>query len=985
MKRCFLLQALACLLVMSCSINELEQKTFLSGDDVFFASLESYSDPDTRVYVDENIKILWDKDDRISIFNMITYNQEYRFAGETGDNSGAFKKVPNDDFVTGNEMDFICAIYPYLESTRISNKGVLSLTLPAEQVYREDSFGPGANTMISSTEDNLLKFKNVGGYLVLKFYGDGVSVSSIKLEGNNGEKLSGAATVKPAVGVIPNITMASTAGSSITITCDEPVELGATKEEATQFWMVVPPTKFSQGFKLTVTDPDGNEFVKETSANLSIARNGVLRISAINVPLGKATDLSANGTANSYIIPSAGLFKLKADVKGNSTKALDGTPTTAEVLWESFNTDVLPTAGDIVKNVLYKDGYLFFEATGKAGNALVAVKDENNTILWSWHLWATNYNPEVEFDVYSGSNAEMMNRNLGALSKTPGDALANGLLYQWGRKDPFLGSSSINQSITSAAIPEGTANQLVYKTEESGTMEYTIQHPTHFINVYNDNWMNIPDYSLWTTTKTEFDPCPPGWRVPSASVYASWQIVEYDYQNYGVTFGSGYSSPATWYPFSGQIYGELCDVGDRFDHWTVTTDGSSAVSPHAGPDYFNLTSYYDGAGFGQSVRCVRETYQEPIPNGPIPLNQIWYTSTDGEIINPSEGTVFYNESGEPLTFTNRWINDKWVLEFSDDVAYWRGSWFHNYPGGMNNRLESLGLPASIQGGLFAGLDQEELFYAAGLNPGIQRFYGEYGGIADDGHLLLIGEDYSIVLGCANSFTGTITVPEGVTAIHHYGFHYSRMSKLILPSTITKLDIYCLEDCSLLTDIYCYATDCPETSNSIWTYVHTSGTLHYPIGSEYSSFNLPRGWTRTGDIMEGYEWITLSEDVLGSTHSGNDYNRVLDEKFYFAKLRVDTSVPDALVWVCMTFLSDANPDFAAFWSQYVKTEVEYCYTGMNSNWGLNIDDDHPSQYLYGTEISDNIIEFDFTSLALKTYISSYQKNVDLSGVQVLVKK
>ena len=291
MKNALFLLSLACLLLVSCSINELDNNDRIQlGNDIFYASLESYSDPDTRVYVDENIKILWDADDRITIFNKYTYNQEYRFAGATGDNAGAFKKVPNDDFVTGNDMDFICSVYPYNESTSISNKGVLSLNLPAEQAYREDSFGPGANTMVSATEDNQLKFKNVGGYLVLKFYGDGVSVSSIKLEGNNGEKLSGAATVKPAVGVIPNITMASTAGSSITITCDEPVELGATKEEATQFWMVVPPTKFTQGFKLTVTDPDGNEFVKETSANLSIARNGVLRISPIEVVLPEPSE-----------------------------------------------------------------------------------------------------------------------------------------------------------------------------------------------------------------------------------------------------------------------------------------------------------------------------------------------------------------------------------------------------------------------------------------------------------------------------------------------------------------------------------------------------------------------------------------------------------------------------------------------------------------------------------------------------------------------
>ena len=36
----------------------------------------------------------------------------------------------------------------------------------------------------------------------------------------------------------------------------------------------------------------------------------------------------------------------------------------------------------------------------------------------------------------------MMDRNLGATSATPGNVGSLGLLYQWGRKDPFLGSSS---------------------------------------------------------------------------------------------------------------------------------------------------------------------------------------------------------------------------------------------------------------------------------------------------------------------------------------------------------------------------------------------------------------------------------------------------------------------------------------------------------------------------------------------------------------
>ena len=283
MRRDIFLQPLICLLAVSCSVYDFDtQDTSTSSQDVFHAFLESYSEPDTRVYVNENIKILWDAKDRISIFQKLTYNQEYEFKGATGENSGKFEKTSNP-FVVGNLLDFICAVYPYQETTGIDNNDVLKFEFPAEQIYRKDSFGPGANTMVSVTKEDPLMFKNAGGYLVLKFYGKGISVSSITLEGRNEEPLSGEATWKPAIGAVPDFAFASKAGSSITLSCTEPVALGATKEEATVFWIVVPPTDFKKGVKLTVTGTDGKTITKETDKDLTIVRNTLLRVSPVEV------------------------------------------------------------------------------------------------------------------------------------------------------------------------------------------------------------------------------------------------------------------------------------------------------------------------------------------------------------------------------------------------------------------------------------------------------------------------------------------------------------------------------------------------------------------------------------------------------------------------------------------------------------------------------------------------------------------------------
>lgn len=291
MKKSLFFKGLSALLLglslTACQNKELDVAVSpdIDGSPVFYAEVEQAEDPESKVYVDENLMVLWHADDRVSIFNKYTFNWQYRFDGETGANAGIFKKVPTEDFVTGNSIPSIYAVYPYRESTSINNECVLTLQLPASQTYTELSFGPGANTMVSATEDNSLLFKNLGGYLVLKLYGEGVSISSICLEGNNGEKLAGKATVTAPVGGIPSVTMSESGTGQLSIQCPEPVALGATAENFTEFWFVLPPTTFSQGFTVTVTDKNGNSFEKRMTKSLTISRNHLTRMSPIEVEI----------------------------------------------------------------------------------------------------------------------------------------------------------------------------------------------------------------------------------------------------------------------------------------------------------------------------------------------------------------------------------------------------------------------------------------------------------------------------------------------------------------------------------------------------------------------------------------------------------------------------------------------------------------------------------------------------------------------------
>ena len=278
-----LILASAITLSAACSTLEMDIQPPIQDDVVFFASFEQPSDNGTRVYANEDLLLRWTADDRVSIFNKNTYNQQYAFTGETGDNAGGFRKVESDEFMTGNAISNVVSVYPYQTSTKITESGVVTATLPSVQAYAENSFGLGANTMVSVTSDNFLQYKNVGGYLVLNLYGEGVSVSSITLKGNKGEKLAGKATVTMPLNGVPTVAVADDATPEITLTCESPVLLGTTPEESTLFWFVVPPVSFNEGFTITVSTPSGESFEKSTAKSVVIERNNLSKMSPIEV------------------------------------------------------------------------------------------------------------------------------------------------------------------------------------------------------------------------------------------------------------------------------------------------------------------------------------------------------------------------------------------------------------------------------------------------------------------------------------------------------------------------------------------------------------------------------------------------------------------------------------------------------------------------------------------------------------------------------
>ena len=226
--------------------------------------------------------------------------------------------------------------------------------------------------------------------------------------------------------------------------------------------------------------------------------------------------LSSEGTANCYIVSGVASYEF-SPVKGNSNEPV-GDVASAEVLWETFGTDVTPSVGALIADVKYENGSISFKTASvfKEGNAVIAAKDAKGKILWSWHIWLTDKPKE---QIYYNGAGTFLDRNLGATSATPGDVGALGLMYQWGRKDPFLGASSISgndEAKSTIAWPSA-----VLSDKSVGTMEYAIANPTTFIKGNQDtselHWL-FTDYSessvsekFWaesTEPKGLYDPCP---------------------------------------------------------------------------------------------------------------------------------------------------------------------------------------------------------------------------------------------------------------------------------------------------------------------------------------------------------------------------------------------------------------------------------------------------------------------------------------------
>lgn len=246
--------------------------------------------------------------------------------------------------------------------------------------------------------------------------------------------------------------------------------------------------------------------------------------------------------------------------------AFNTTNWTASVVWADVAADysgavVQPRKGndgilmDVRRVVVGGKDYLFAfpgRNVQKTGNVVVALNNgDTQKIMWSWHLWIVD---EYPFDgpAYSDPTytKAVLNRDLGALKPNKistyvatDDLALHGMLYQWGRKDPFAVSFASNN--TRKLINAG-GSAFQYGVQSGYlSMKETVEKPSTMVSGGN-NWLWEAGtdyqgervwYNLWggtivegaaraaydvPTDKTVFDPSPYGWKVPNCGTESAW-------------------------------------------------------------------------------------------------------------------------------------------------------------------------------------------------------------------------------------------------------------------------------------------------------------------------------------------------------------------------------------------------------------------------------------------------------------------------------
>ena len=215
------------------------------------------------------------------------------------------------------------------------------------------------------------------------------------------------------------------------------------------------------------------------------------------------------------------------------------------------------------------ENYISFQVNGltiRQGNAVIAIKDAGDNVLWSWHIWVTDENigQTIEVTNHQSQKYKFMPVNLGwcdgrtetyaerscKVKFTAGDASKEVIIkqvsasittggnhpyYEWGRKDPFPPSNGLANTNKTWYDKDGNAHTESPKTENFSTgatciMNYILKPDVMHSQYSGDNtYANLwsADNNVYTANdenviKTIYDPSPVGFKLPPSNAFTGF-------------------------------------------------------------------------------------------------------------------------------------------------------------------------------------------------------------------------------------------------------------------------------------------------------------------------------------------------------------------------------------------------------------------------------------------------------------------------------
>ena len=501
------------------------------------------------------------------------------------------------------------------------------------------------NPAVGMSDNTSVSLKYLAGVVTVNVEGPHV-LSDITLIGKGNHRLAGNGVVDMSSENF-RTSLNADASKEVRIDCGS---AGVDVSAGVSFRFVIPADEYADGFTVSMTDKNGQVYTQDLEGTV-VSRNTISNIGSVNWEMvsGDNNNLSRLGYANSYMVHLEGTYSF-------GTRHVDNTPINniAKVDW-LWASKVDGASGNVlVSDIAYSNGEVTFTASDKEGNVLLAAFNEAGEIVWSWHIWLTDIPRTIDCEnniIYQGNGQTngwyIMDRNLGATDATIGGGYPTyGLYYQWGRKDPFIGSTA-GERVRNAETGEWDVVYDVFgepltvtndkyaqakwssalTTKETGTIEYADAHPMHFMyaeaTANQANWLAAGNFNKWMDCdqamwrpfqKTNSDPCPPGYQIPRNG---AWNNVVYSYQffeNKGIVFTNSLGEEV-WYPFAGYRSAHLSDQGalieiENKNGWLAIWSSELMVSERSYAFKYNDPVVFpnsDGAwGYGYNVRCVKE-------------------------------------------------------------------------------------------------------------------------------------------------------------------------------------------------------------------------------------------------------------------------------------------------------------------------------------------------------------------------------------------